>query len=58
MLFDCETDLDFIIKKFKIQIIEINGWNLNKNYEWFKIPYKPVEKYLNNELYEKYKTKK
>lgn len=57
MLFDCETDLDFNIEKFKIPISEINGWKLNGNYEWFKMPYKPIEKYLTHELYESFKTK-
>ncbi|MCW8980608.1 MAG: hypothetical protein OQJ83_04415 [Altibacter sp.] len=58
MLFDCETDLDFLIGKFNIPISEINGWELSGNYEWFKMPYKPIEKYLTNELYEKFKSKK
>lgn len=58
MLFDCETDLDFLIEKFKIPISEINGWELSGNYEWFKMPYEPIEKYLTNELYEKIKAKK
>lgn len=57
MLFDCETDLDFNIEKFKIPISEINGWKLNGNYKWFKMPYKPIEKYLTHELYESFKTK-
>ncbi|GGK35730.1 hypothetical protein GCM10007962_32610 [Yeosuana aromativorans] len=56
MLFDCDTDLDFIIEKYKIPISKINGWNLNRNYKWFKMPYQPIEKYLNKEYYEKYKT--
>ena len=58
MLFDCETDLDFLIEKFKIPISEINGWELSGNYEWFKMPYEPIEKYLTNKLYEKFKAKK
>ncbi|GAA4281080.1 hypothetical protein [Gaetbulibacter aestuarii] len=58
MLFDCNTDLDFLIEKYKIQISEINGWNLDTNYIWFEMPYKPVEKFLSNDLYEKYKSKK
>lgn len=58
MLFDCNTDLDFIIEKFKIPISEINGWNLDSNYEWFKMPYPLIEKYLQNEYYEKHKTDK
>lgn len=58
MLFDCETNLHFIIEKFNIPISEINDWKLNRNYEWFKMPYKPIEKYLTNELYEKFKAKK
>ena len=58
MLFDCETNLDFLIEKFNLPISEINGWELNRNYEWFIMPYKPIEKYLTNELYEKYKAKK
>ncbi len=58
MLFDCDTDLEFIIEKFEIPISDINGWNLDRNYEWFKMPYPPIEKYLKKEFYEKYKIDK
>ncbi|WP_339702123.1 hypothetical protein [uncultured Marixanthomonas sp.] len=58
MLFDCETNLNFIIKNFKVPISEINGWNLDKSYKWFKMPYAPIKKYLHREYYEKYKADK
>lgn len=58
LLFNCNTNLNYQFKKFNIPIKDIKEWNIEENYKWLKMPYKPIEKYLKNKQYMKYKSKK
>ncbi len=58
LLFDCETNLDYELKRLKVSINNIKEWDIKENYKWQKMPYKPIEKDLKNEQYKKYKSKK
>ena len=55
MLFDCNTAME---KELTDSIENLKKWNIKGQYEWKKMPYKPIEKYLTNEQYEKYKSEK
>jgi len=57
LLFNCVTNLEYELKNLKISINNIEVWNIKGNYEWKKMPYKPIEKYLKNEQYKKYKSR-
>jgi len=55
LLFNCVTNLERVLKG---SIENIEKWNIKENYKWMRMPYKPIEKYLKNEQYEKYKSEK
>ncbi len=55
MLFDCNPEMEYELKDL---IENIKKWSIKGHFEWRKMPYKPIEKYLKNELYKKYKTRK
>lgn len=55
LLFNCETNMEYELSKMKLPINNIEQWNIKGDFEWKEMPYKPVEIYLKNEEYKKYK---
>ncbi len=52
MIFNCETNLE---EKLKKSIDDIDKWEINEPFEWKELPFSPVEKYLDNEQYQKFR---